>query len=294
MKRRNPFLEAIANPTKNFITFFAIGVVLFTVIANGISELVWVTVSEWLLVQLQRGFPTWLGRAPLALAQAMVLFGLLTLLGVLVYATPLSQWIRDRLGRWLQSSSELTSSVKPLEEHCRGLIVAMSLKEEGSPAELAIYHHWNSGQKPHLEYCWILCTLQSQATAARLYQRLRVAGITEKVKVYYPSLTAQPTSDAETDTMPDLLITDELADDPNYVRRLIDRIYEHAYDQGLDDSEMIADFTGATKPIGTGIILGCADRKRRLSYLKQSSNLNNPGESNFIEVVIAYKLISKR
>ncbi len=47
MPRRNPILEAVIDPGKNFLAFFFIGVLLFNVFADGISALFWNSLGLW-------------------------------------------------------------------------------------------------------------------------------------------------------------------------------------------------------------------------------------------------------
>ena len=54
-----------------------------------------------------------------------------------------------------------------------------------------------------------------------------------------------------------------------YIRRLINCIYADAQKQKLQESEVIADYTGATKGMTAGIILACTNSNRRLQYISQ-------------------------
>ena len=66
-----------------------------------------------------------------------------------------------------------------------------------------------------------------------------------------------------------LLVADELVDDPKYIQQLVDSIYIDAQEKGLDETEVIADYTGATKGMTAGILLACLAPARQLQYISQ-------------------------
>lgn len=48
MSRRNPILQALSDPTKNFLSFFFIGVLLVNIFSNGVSDLFWDNLGSWI------------------------------------------------------------------------------------------------------------------------------------------------------------------------------------------------------------------------------------------------------
>jgi hypothetical protein len=142
----------------------------------------------------------------------------------------------------------------------------MSTKSD-SPAEVAIRHHWNQGNKPHLKHCWIICTEKSLPFAKDMIKKFNDEQIAQSVQFYYGEHTMEHPE--ETGQSLSLLVSNDLFDDPDYIRNLIDSIYADAQQKGLDESEIIADYTGSTKGATAGMILACAAPQRKLEYISQ-------------------------
>ena len=156
----------------------------------------------------------------------------------------------------------------------------MSPKSD-SPAEAAIRHHWNQGQSPCLEHCWVICTDASLPYALEMKQHLLSDGLDEhRVHLYYGQY------ELEDPNHPGLTLTvdDGAANDPNVILSLIHAIYADAQTKGLDESDIFVDFTGGTKPMSVGTVLACADPSCHLEYLTQT----NPPE--LVEVQVSYKV----
>ena len=268
-------IESISDPTKNFLAFFLIGTLLFTIVSDGVSELFWQQLSPWFVQhwQLNEG-----------VFQGLVTLGLVVLLLGLTYLTNIARWLRSRLV-WLLpfAFKEVPeANVKRLNQTYPGLIVAMSPRDR-SPAEAAIRYHWHQGQAPHLQHCWLICTEKSLPFANTLASRLAEAGITQQLKLYYGAYSL-PDADQPDQTV-SLLVPDALVDDPNYIQRLVDAIYQDAIAQvGLSESEVIADYTGATKGMTAGILLACTRPERPLEYISQI----DPGQ--IMAVNVSYRL----
>ncbi|MDJ1168895.1 hypothetical protein PMG71_05605 [Roseofilum sp. BLCC_M154] len=120
MKRRNPIVELITDPTKNFLSFFAVGTVLFTVVANGVSELFFAVSGIWLQKRL--------GINNLLVLQAIAIAVLIVLILFIIYITPFSLWFKRRLFDLFRGNEplELETNAKPLKETFPGLIALMS------------------------------------------------------------------------------------------------------------------------------------------------------------------------
>src|SRR4028119_1213776 len=109
---------------------------------------------------------------------------------------------------------------------------------EDSPAQRVIEHHWNQGQKPHLKHCWLICTNQSLPYAQKMIKKLTDTGMTQTVEFHYGNYELEDPEHPEQKL--NLLVPDDVVDDPNYIRRLVNGIYADAEHQGLEESQVIA------------------------------------------------------
>jgi hypothetical protein len=203
---------------------------------------------------------------------------LLLVLGA-IYLTNFTQWVRSRLiALGMLTAEPITANVTPLQRTYPGLIVLMSPYSENSPAEAAIRHHM---QNNCLKFCWIICTNKSVEHARHMVDRLKQEGA-ELVRFYYGS---EPIEDVDLrDRTLTLLVPNDLMDDPNHIRKLMEGIYADAERNGLSEADVMADYTGATKGMTAGIILACTKPERSLQYISQV----NSGQ--IMAVQIAYKL----
>ena len=258
MPRPNPILDAIADPAKNFLAFFAVSVLFFNVFAAGLSTLFWDNLGGWL--QTVTGFQNE------ALLRGGILLGLAALLLLAIYATNLTDGVRRLLRRLrlVDAVVPQEARVVPLTDTCRGLVAIMSVRDD-SPAEVALRHHWNSGQDSHLRYCWLVTTPDSLSYARKLHQRLIDEGIAERITLFYgdyhlPNVAAPPQPIT-------LNLSSAEANDPEAVLHLVNSIYVDAQRLGLAEDELMVDFTGGTKPLGVGAFLACTRPGRRLQYI---------------------------
>jgi hypothetical protein len=61
----------------------------------------------------------------------------------------------------------------------------------------------------------------------------------------------------------------EDADNPESVHRLVDEIYKEATEKNsLTEEEVIADYTGGTKSMTSGMVLACTSPRRPLQFMK--------------------------
>jgi hypothetical protein len=275
MAKSNPILEAVTDPTKNFLAFFFVGFILFNLFSDGISALFWNEFGGWL--QAHTGIHN------TVLFQSILLIGMAIIILVLIYATNLATWVK-RLLVWLRVMDAIVpkeANVVPLTKSYRGLIVIMSTRDD-SPAEVAIRHHWNNGQDVHLEHCWIICTPQTVEFTRKLDQKLVNEGISERLSLYYGEFKL-PISKNRLD-QPCLTIDDGFTTEPEQVLNLVNAIYTHAESLGLAEADLIVDFTGGTKPLGMGAFLACVSPERRLEYISQ------PVDPKIYEIKVAYRL----
>ena len=272
--KRNAIVEAVTNPAKNFLATFLVSTILFNIISDGLSQLFWGNFSDWLQTQL--------GITSKSQLQGYVLLLLILLVLLFIYATNLVQGLRSLLSKWHIIATEIPdrAAVKDLQRIAPGLIVLMSAKH-ASPAEAAIRYHWNSGQTPHLQHCWVICTDSSLDYAREMKQRLLEDDIDEnQLQLYYGSYELKnPDPTGLT-----LTLSDRAADDPDTVLHLVNAIFEDARSKGLEEADVLVDFTGGTKPMSAGAVLACTAPTRHLEYLTQT----NP--PHLVEVQISYKI----
>lgn len=280
MAKPSWLVRTIADPTKNFLAFFLVGTLLFTVVSDGVSYLVWDWLGSWMERQ-------W-GIQPAGFRGALTVVLLLFLLG-LTYGTNVARWLMGQLRRFPPFAVEEVpqANVAPLKRTYPGLIVAMSLKNH-SPAEEALRFHWNQGQAPHVQDCWIICTERSLPFATDLAERLTAEGATQTLRLHYGAYEVENTE------IPgeifNLTVSDDLVDDPNYIQQLVNAIYADAERLGLVESEVIADYTGATKGMTAGMLLACTRPERPLQYISQV----NPGQIMAVQVSYRLRPVRKR
>jgi hypothetical protein len=90
--KRDRIIELITDPTKNFLTSFLVGTLLFTVISDGLSALFWETFGDWLQVQL--------GIENKALLQAATVTILTLLILLVIYAPDFPQWLKPLIAKF--------------------------------------------------------------------------------------------------------------------------------------------------------------------------------------------------
>jgi hypothetical protein len=271
--RRNFLVEAIANPGQQPVVFIFVITLGLGIAANGLSSLVLDILGDWL--QTHWGMPkvVWLITVVLAVVGAV-------LLGIPTFVTGMRSLV-------LRNASLVeTTKVVALRQTLPGLIVLMSLQD--AAARAAILHHWRSGEGK-LQHCWIICGGEkSLDTAEAMVNDLVGQGLPRRM-FYYGAAIADVTN-------PRVMLTlspdERWAQDPNYIRRLVEAIYQEAQMQyGLSEREMIADYTGGTKSMTAGVILACVKPTRRLQYwLSDYDENRQPVNSQMMEVVVDYQL----
>jgi hypothetical protein len=271
--RRNFLVEAIANPGQQPVVFIFVITLGLGIAANGLSSLVLDILGDWL--QTHWGMPkvVWLITVVLAVVGAV-------LLGIPTFVTGMRSLV-------LRNASLVeTTKVVALRQTLPGLIVLMSLQD--AAARAAILHHWRSGEGK-LQHCWIICGGEKSLAAAEAMVNDLVGQGLPRRMFYYGAAIADVTN-------PRVMLTlspdERWAQDPNYIRRLVEAIYQEAQMQyGLSEREMIADYTGGTKSMTAGVILACAKPTRRLQYwLSDYDENRQPVNSQMMEVVVDYQL----
>jgi hypothetical protein len=110
----------------------------------------------------------------------------------------------------------------------------------------AIEYHMSAGHEPGLETCWLVASggeTGSLPIAQKLKEACEVRNVTAHIRAVSDPFSVQESYD------------------------LMQRIYEEEIPRaGLNEQEVIADFTGGVKPMSAGMILSCGDR-RPMQYM---------------------------
>jgi len=141
---------------------------------------------------------------------------------------------RQSLGRIV-----ILDKLKPQKR--KGLILLAGPTEASAPASIE-YH------LPTISHCWIIATDESIGTAAKLAEKYA-----EKVpNIYYGS--------------PNYIVNPDLI---QHTYDMVVRILEvEAFQNNLSPNNIIADITGGTKPMTTGMGLACLARDFDMEYMK--------------------------
>jgi CRISPR-associated protein (Cas_Cas02710) len=273
--RRNFLVEAIANPGQQPIVFIFVITLGLGVAANGLSSLVLDVLGDWLEAHLGMPKVVWLISVVLFVVE-------LVLLNIPTFV----EGVRSLVGR--NASLVESVNVLPLRETLPGLVVLMSLHD--AAARAAILHHWQAGEG-NLQHCWIICGGErSLAAAETMVTQLVEQGLPRRLFHYGRGVAIADVQNVR--GVLGLIPDEALAQDPNYIRRLVEAIYGQAQrEYGLDEFEMIADYTGGTKSMTAGMILACTKPTRRLQYwLSEYDENRQPVNSQMMEVEVDYRL----
>jgi len=144
----------------------------------------------------------------------------------------------------------LVSEDKQPAKH-RGLILLVGIGRPGEnplnqSAWKAIEYHLADGQAQGLQTCWLIGSGGAEGSlsvAEKLKQMCEARNVKAQVRSVEDTFGVQETYD------------------------LVMRIYrDEAPEAGLGEQEVIADFTGAVKPMSAGMILACGER-RPMQYM---------------------------
>ncbi len=250
--------DAIKDPAKNVLATIVVTTFGLGILTNGVSGLLLEGGGGWL--ERQYGVPK-VG------FQGAVVLGLAGLLLGGIYLTSMADWVGRLLGDGVERVSR--ANVEPLSWGFPGLVTAVSMRAPGNtqmtPAEVAVRFHWERGT---LRHCWLICTQKSESEAAGIVERLEAEGAPrgifhygEQHTLWQPDGTVVPLS---------LLLTADQMDDPNHVRQVVDRIYGEAEGLfGMQETELVVDYTGGTKSMTAGMMLACVSPRRQVEYFSQ-------------------------
>jgi hypothetical protein len=281
MPQKTLLQEAIASPGKRPLIFiFMIGLLL-AVAANGLSTLILEVLGTWLEKTFEIKKVFW---------QMSIVTSIILLLTFwLMRAGELIRKLFSRSTLAIRDANVIAMNETTFE----GLIVFVS-SGNNPPAKIAIEHHWQN-RKGKLEHCWLISTEESLSNAVQISKDFIEAGVpsstfhlgNEYLMANVESLKHQIS----------LVITKQQMNDPNYIHNLINCIYEDGAEKfGMDESEIIADYTGGSKSATAGIVLAGASPHRRLQYIVSdfdpvSKTVSN-SEVNEVRISYSVKPIS--
>jgi hypothetical protein len=209
---------------------------------------------------------------------------LTTILFTAIYFLPFLRWLKS-LPKLIKPVPTQTR-IQQLNDYLPGLILIMSPRRhhEESPAERAIFYHLHGNQPSRLKHCWLICISKSQQAAKELEARLIQQVFSQTLMLHYGEnyIMNDPENPKEKLS---LLVPEDAVNDPIYIKRLVNCIYADAYQKyNLDESEIIANFTGGTKPMTVGVVLSGINPSRRLQYISQL------GDCPIMEIKLDYKI----
>ena len=169
--------------------------------------------------------------------------------------------------RWVQAYglSEVAYQIvdRPQPKSARGLVAFASLTETAH-LEAALRYH-----EATLEKVWLLATDKTKEKA-------------EEIKADFDS----PTRSVVIVHLPDPF-------DLQVVRQTVEHVYA-TYLGKISETEVIADFTGGTKPMTVGMIFACLSATRRLQYVVGHYEQGDIKALHPVEYGIDYAMVAPR
>jgi hypothetical protein len=277
------FLEKINDPSQSWVMYFVVGVLGLGVLGNGVANLV------------LEDFAGAIART-LNLPKVIVQIGLLLAIALLIFLGIYHTHADERLQKLLSARVQSQTNVVPLTETYFGLIAIASKAEpdKETPAEAAFKFHWQKGQG-NLRYCWLICTQGALATNLERFRAIAIhsAQTTTPLNLLEnPDTVLQPEREAGRAVQMQIMVIDwPSAQDPNFVKDLVDRIYRQAKALSIDSQSIIADYTGGIKSTSAGVILACSTPERRLQYASGRYDENGTLQSSeMMQVKLSYRL----
>lgn len=167
-------------------------------------------------------------------------------------------WRVERIISFGKQATPLAGKSRPLER--RGLILLVS-KEDTSQAAIK----WHERR---LEWCWLICSAQTEAVAEKLRRRLEQDGM-----------------HAEKKTVAD-------AFDAVAVKNIVEGIYA-SLPNGLKETDVILDFTGMPTPASVGAVLACLNDERSIQYVpaEYDKRLDAVRPLDPVEIILSWPAI---
>ena len=278
------FLEKVNDPSQSWVMYFLVGVLGLGVLGNGVANLI------------LEDFAGWLSKA-IDLPKVFIQLGLLLAITLLILYGIYRTSQNERLQTLLSARVQSQANVVPLIDTYCGLITIASKPSPGkrTPAEEAIHFHWQQGNG-NLRYCWVICT---QNALPQNLERLRVIAATSAQSPTPITLLENPDTPllplqavGRTVQIQVVVIDWPSAQDPNFVKHLVDRIYQQARSLSIQPQAVIADYTGGIKSTSAGVILACSTPERQLQYTsaRYYDEEGNPQGVEVMQVKLSYRL----
>ncbi|MCC6957558.1 MAG: hypothetical protein IT316_12250 [Anaerolineales bacterium] len=210
---------------------FIIGIVLFNLISNALYDWIKIRISAPIMILL-------------------LILAVFILIILLIYLV--NRWFRRRI---------VVTEIQPR----RGLVVLVSQGQLAKiPAKAAIKYHFrgenDERDAPTLERCWLVTSGEPD------------------VEPIQPSPGGSPSQSAWKNAhdleseykahLQEISIVEVNPEDPQDVFQKIEQIYKHIRAIGMAPREVVADLTGGTKVMTSGMALFCALAGNDLEYLK--------------------------
>ncbi len=276
MKRNS--IPDLFDPGKNFLLFLLVGYIGLPIFSNVVNDFVLKNFGVW--VQNNWGINENFFRIILTVV-------ILSPLLITVSLAKISEW---------SANLYTPTTVKPqrLKATLPGLIVVASKSKPGtkSAAQAAIEHHWLNGNG-NLQHCWIICGGRELLDFARqILEQLGFRCLNQQAIEYEMKDIDNPNRILKVSLR---TIKADSVDDPNATFTLVNKIYAEAKNEGIEELNIIADYTGGTKSMTSGMILACATPQRRLQFMKPGGYLENgyadhTKDAIATEVQVAFKI----
>lgn len=283
MKKGSRFLESVTDPSQSWVMYFFVGVLGLGVLGNGVAGLLLNDLAGWLA-----GLSNW--------PKVLIQLGLLTIIALLILYGIYRTSRNERIQALLSARVKSQTNVVPLIDTYSGLITIASkpIPNQRTPAEEAIHFHWQQGTGK-LRYCWVICT--QDVLAANLERLNAIAAVSSSsptpiTVLENPDLPLQPLQEVGRRVQVQMVVIDwPSAQDPNFVKQLVDRIYQQAQALSLKSHTLIADYTGGIKSTSAGVILACSTPERQLQYTSGRYDAEgNLQGSEVMQVKLSYQL----
>jgi len=181
--------------------------------------------------------------------------------------------LSDRIQRWMRRNREFLSIGETHHvTRARALIAFVSKGAGRTSARDAVLHHAGDGV---LQQLWLLTSKEAEADAD---------WVRGEVARGWPAVTVYPTV-----CLPDIYSIVDAKEEVEKIRKGMLR-------KGLEENDIMCDFTGMTKHMSAGMIFACAPKEARLQFMHPKKFLPDgradpeAGPSEPVEVKIAYQL----